>query len=652
MITYSKLSQLPLGKVTASGWLREQLERNKNGMGGHLDELEPRMIATPYTTKETEPSWGEARKAGWGAEISGNYWTGLIELAFTLNDNELIAKAEKWVNEVLSYQREDGYLGTYTETDDFFDDYNAWGTGCGMNALLAYYEATGREDVLNAVYRCMLWFCNNWAGNKKTRYAGVSITECMAKCYRYTGDKRLIDFCEDYYTFLRDNDLFDISLEAMLSERLHYNSHHGAGYVNHMGQPAEVYAINGDRRYLDASVNAYKKVKTKAIQKTGGVTCESEYLAPIGSNVETEYCGFAMYNKSLAVLAAVTGETCYSDDMERVVFNGAQGARKKDEKAIAYLSSPNQIFATAHSSYADHHHHQVYAPCVPVACCAVMSVRILPEFIKGIALTDTDGNLYFSVYAPADVDFAPFKIHIDTLYPFRDTIKFHIKTDKSCKKVLYFRIPEWCGNAKLYVNGEIQNVECTASTYVGLEREWHDCDIVTLKLPMKVRVSKVNDNDRFHLNPIAIEYGPLLFSLPIPEKWQAYAGSPITPLPEGWYWYNVYPDNKQSNLDVYDNMGMLKHLITYNVAIDENISPDEIEIIEQDRNGYVWENPLVKLRLTAYKAPYSYPPYPSKTFEPYCENGKAYVTDKLDIELVPYGCTSLRISYFPRADLL
>lgn len=58
MITYSKLSQLPLGKVTASGWLREQLERNKNGMGGHLDELEPRMIATPYTTKETEPSWG------------------------------------------------------------------------------------------------------------------------------------------------------------------------------------------------------------------------------------------------------------------------------------------------------------------------------------------------------------------------------------------------------------------------------------------------------------------------------------------------------------------------------------------------------------------------------------------------------------------
>ena len=56
------------------------------------------MIATPYTTRETEPSWGAARKAGWGAEISGNYWNGLIELAYTLDDEELKKKASVWVD--------------------------------------------------------------------------------------------------------------------------------------------------------------------------------------------------------------------------------------------------------------------------------------------------------------------------------------------------------------------------------------------------------------------------------------------------------------------------------------------------------------------------------------------------------------------------
>lgn len=655
---HAKLKQLPLGHVVASGWLREQLLRNKDGIGGHLPELEPRMIATPYTTKETEPRWGEARKAGWGAEISGNYWNGLVELAFTLNDDELKAKAEKWVNEVLSYQRVDGYLGTYTETDNLFDDYNAWGTYCGMNALMAYYEATGRTDVLTAVHRCFLWFCNNWVGDRKTRYGGVSITEGMMRCYHHTGDRRLLQFCEDYYAFLSKNDLFDLSLDAMNSDQLHYNSNHGAGYANHIGQPAEVYTGNGDPHYLKASINAFRKCKSKVVHITGGITCESEYLVPLGSNVETEYCGFAMYLKSLAELSRITGDTIYGDEMERVAFNGAQGARKKDERAIAYLTSPNQVFATSSSSYADGLH-QVYAPCVPVSCCPVMSVRILPEFICGMVLTDVtddptgeiDGDLYFAAYAPVNIIHGRMHIDVVTLYPFRDHIDFRISLADPLEKTLHFRIPAWCNNAALSINGETQAVECIPATYTQLKHIWADGDVITLRLPMEVRISKMNDSDRSSLYPMAVEYGALVFALPVPERWEAWDGKPVSPLPEGWHWYNVYPDNKESSLDVYDNMGMRKHLINYNVALDENIQPADVDVHLCEPDGYPWEKPFIKMMLPAYKAPYSYPPYPSKTFEPYCEDGKAYVTDRLKIELIPYGCTSLRITYIPRADL-
>ena len=55
---YNKLSMLPLGSINPRGWMLEQLRRNKEGLGGNLPKLEPRMIATPYTTRETEPSWG------------------------------------------------------------------------------------------------------------------------------------------------------------------------------------------------------------------------------------------------------------------------------------------------------------------------------------------------------------------------------------------------------------------------------------------------------------------------------------------------------------------------------------------------------------------------------------------------------------------
>ena len=55
---YKKLSPFRLGEITAEGWILEQLKRNKDGLGGHLDELEPLMMRTPYTERRTERNWG------------------------------------------------------------------------------------------------------------------------------------------------------------------------------------------------------------------------------------------------------------------------------------------------------------------------------------------------------------------------------------------------------------------------------------------------------------------------------------------------------------------------------------------------------------------------------------------------------------------
>ena len=650
MKNYSALKQLPLGRVNPRGWLLEQLKRNKDGIGGHLPELEPRMIATPYTTRETEPTWGEERKAGWGAEISGNYWNGLIELAYTLNDEELKAMATKWVDEVLANRRDDGYLGTYTDNDDMFDDYNAWGASCGMRGLLSYYSATGRRDVLDAVHDCMLWFCRNWAGDKKTRYAGIDIVTVMSECYSYTGDERLTRFCEEYYDFLERNDLFDQSLSALLSPHLHYNSNHGSAYAHGMSYPLSVYMMNGDKKYFDAAISSYRKARDKVIQKTGGITCESEYLAPLGATVETEYCGIAMYNEALGRFLYVTADPEYADQIERTVFNAGEGARKKDEKAIAYLHSPNQVFATDFSSSADHHH-QVYAPCVPVACCPVMSVRLLPEFLRNSAMTGPDGSLWIAAYMPCRIDAGDIVLETETLYPFRDIIEYKVSTKAPVKKTLHFRIPCWCEGASISVNGHSVNAECRAKSFAELTGEWKDGDVISLALPMTVRVDHVDDSDRSSNFPVTFEYGPLLYALQVPESWDAYPGKPVTPLPEGWHWYNVNPVIPASGLDVYDDMGMRKHLISWNVAVDENITADAVKVEKTAPEGYPWENPPVKLRVPGFKAPYSYPPYPCKTFEPYGDKGRVYVTKELEIELVPFGCTALRISYFPRADL-
>ena len=96
---------------------------------------------------------------------------------------------------------------------------------------------------------------------------------------------------------------------------------------------------------------------------------------------------------------------------------------------------------------------------------------------------------------------------------------------------------------------------------------------------------------------------------------------------------------------MHERLGLRKNQIFWNIALDDALSPDDIKVELCDNGGYVWEDPKIKLHLTGYKAPYLCAPYPTRTFEPFGE--KQTVTHKIKVTLVPYGCTNLRITYFP-----
>ncbi len=646
MKRHFKLDRLPLGGVKAAGYLKEQLERLRDGIGGHLDELEPEMIAKPYVEDWYVPVWTEDTQCGWSAEISGNYWTGLVMLAYTLNDENLIKKAEKWVDGVLATQREDGYMGTYRKPDaPIYQDFNAWGTGCGMRALLLFYEATGREDVLEAVYRCLLWFCEEWAGDKKTIYGGVTIVEAMTWCYRFRADERLIAFCEDYYTFLSKYHPFHNALEDYLNDELPYNSCHSAGYGKFACQPAALYDATGNPQHLEATRKAMEKVRAHCMHPSGGVVSNSEYLGPPSALGETEYCTMTFFQGTYEMMACATGEAVYGDYTEQIFFNAAQGARKKDERAIAYMSAPNQIFATEHSGR--FHDMQVYAPCYPTSCCPVNAVILPPDYVRSMVLKDTVGGLYFNLYGPCEVTDGDIKVTEDTMYPFRNEVRFTVSG--AGERPLYFRIPQWSEGFTLAVNGEALNLQTEESGYVKVARTWTDGDVVSLTFAASPKVVHIDDKDASGQYPLAFTYGALLFALPIPEKWTPIAGSPNTPLPQGWTWYNAVPDFRQDDpsLEVYDSMSRVRERTPWNVAVDEQISSEELRVCEQETSGYVWENPQIKLCLQGYKAPLAYAPYIDRTAELY--GAYQEVTHPVDVELVPYGCTNLRITYFPRA---
>ncbi len=180
-----------------------------------------------------------------------------------------------------------------------------------------------------------------------------------------------------------------------------------------------------------------------------------------------------------------------------------------------------------------------------------------------------------------------------------------------------------------------------------IERDWQAGDTITLCLPMQVSVVQVDDRDLMNKQPLAVEYGPLLFALPISEEWKPYPGKPVTPVSEDWYWFQVRPKEVPMDAVVHNMYGRYA-ASEYNYAMHPDTRAEDIRVELCDPAGYVWEQPPLRLIAPLHKAKYAYPTYPRTNIEVYDAPVPADPTPQPKA-LVPFGCTARRISYFPRA---
>ncbi len=331
------------------------------------------------------------------------------------------------------------------------------------------------------------------------------------------------------------------------------------------------------------------------------------------------------------------------DLTERILFNGAEGARKKDERAIAYNTSPNQFMASMTSElFANGQEFGVYAPNFHVACCPAQSTRICPEYVRGMCLTNLAGDLVFPVYGPChinkkDAQTGLWSIEEETNYPFEETIRVKIATEKPGQKLLRFRLPDWCENYSVLINGK----KWTGSPkdhWIDLNRVWHN-DLVELTFTMQPKIVPIKDV-YFQKEPLrTIQCGPLLFALKYKEKWTPVQGNPLTPLPKDWNWFNVTCD------------GIPGFFALDLKALDQG---KNIKKVQKKTEGYPWEDPPLILEVPMVRAQkYAWPRHfgtHQHTLLPY---GNPVTSDPnaapAPIQLVPFGCTVLRLTAFPVA---
>ena len=640
------LEPLKPGEIVAHGWLKGQLELSLSGMGGHLGEIEPDQMEKPYVTRDFNPANGARGLVGWCAEMGGEYALGAAMLAYTLGDSALIAKAAGRVKAAMSLQEADGYLGAYRSGDNRQEDYNAWGCHFFYNAMLLEYYRTGDKSILDAVHRGLLWFVKNWAGDRKTDYVGPTIIGPASVVYRLTGDRRLLDFCAEYAAWLDKPGRKHGA--TFTTFPLHRHAYHVAALAVRTKLPA-VLALAADRQdLLDAAFKAHRDFHDGVgWQATYAPCADGEWTAAPSCVGETEYCDYIFYLDLFQWFVSLTGDTSYADAIERIVFNGAQGARAKDERTIGYMTSPNQWYATRKSSrWGPEPFYGVYAPNVNAACCPANSIRLYPQYVMNAVLHE-GRDLRVMNYGPyavrTAIDGAAVSVESATDYPFDGRITFRVRAE-GWRGSLRLRRPAWAESVSVTRNGKMCALRDEGGV-LTVEGPWcKEGETVIVDFGWSPVVKTVRDRD-FVKEPLkTVEWGALVFAQPVEETWTpvprpkpGWGADEAPPQPKEWAWFDVMCRNEP---------------VPY--ALPQGLSPKDIQVVRGVTGKLPWQKPSVKLLVPMVRASAAYPPESRDGIHTPKPSQGIVVPDagatRETVELIPFGATCLRTTCFPTAE--
>jgi len=528
----SRLIKLPIGSIKPQGWLRGQLELEAKGMTGRLQEISP-------WCKFEGNAWVDPNGQGHSGWEELPYWLkGYGDLGYVLGDRTIIKQTRKWIDGVLSSQEADGWFGPRANKTGLKEKKAAtgkpdlWPHMVMCNVLQSYYEFSGDDRVLPFLTKYFRWLNTqpdeNFGAGYWPRIRFGDNIETLYWLYNRTGEPWMLDLARRIHENMQD-----------WTSGVH--NWHNVNMAQGFREPGVFYVQSKDETFMRAAERNYETIMDLYGRFPGGGFAGDENCRPGYTDPRQgfETCGIIEFMHSFEMLAKISANPLWADRCEDIAFNSLPAALTPDLKALHYLTCPNQIQLDKENKSPEIQNRGTmfsYSPFEPYRCCQHNVSHGWPYYAEELWLATGDRGLCSSLYSASEVTAkvgtgATVKITEETDYPFGDTVTLKLSIPQAAKFPLYLRIPRWCENASVRVNGKKARVVAKPVEYLVLEREWKDGDTVVLRLPMQVTVRKWEKNQ----NAVSVNYGPLTFSLKIGEHWARCGGT------DAWPEWEVFP---------------------------------------------------------------------------------------------------------------
>ncbi|HLF89786.1 MAG TPA: beta-L-arabinofuranosidase domain-containing protein, partial [Anaerolineales bacterium] len=450
------------------------------------------------------------------------------EVATTSLPGEFEQRVDGAIEAILAAQQPDGYLNTafmddkaaqrWTNLRDLHELYCA---GHFIQAAITHYRTTADEKLLTAALRLSDLICTTFGLAEQGKIPGVpghqEIEIALVELYRLTRDLKYLEQAQ-YFLDARGRGL--IGGNPYHQDHKPYRTltrHAGhavrALYMNIAA--ADLYLETGDPTLLETLTRLWVHATSRQMYITGGFGARhsgesfgDDYELPNGRAYAETCAAIAsvMWNYRMVIL---TCDARYTDLLEHTLYNAVLPGLSADAQHYFYVNP----LANDGGDVTIAHRRQPWFPC---ACCPPNLARLLASLPCYFYSLSDDNALWIHLYADNTVnltlpDSMPLTLEVRTSYPWQGDIT--LTTRGAATFALHLRLPGWCPDPTLTLNGSPLDHSLTPGTYHKISRTWTDGDSLTLHLPMPVRILESHPAVAENTGKIAFQRGPVLYCL-------------------------------------------------------------------------------------------------------------------------------------------
>ncbi len=525
-------------------------------VAGKLKELR-HQFGEEYGKSEKLPFiWGESPS---DLQNPGDHFYGFVfqdsdfskwieAVAYSLTqhpDPELETTADEAIDIVCKAQLDNGYLDTYyiiSDVNQAFtnlrDAHELYCFGHLTEGAVAYYQATGKDKLLNAARRFADYIDSKFGAEegKLHGYPGHEIAEmALVRLYEVTGEVKYLKLSK-YFIDERGKapNYFDkeqgISTEINGAERSEYvynQAHkpvreqteavgHAVRAVYLYSGMADVARLTGDKELFAACDRLFDSITKKRMYVTGGIGATHmgeafsfDYDLP-NDTAYAETCaaiGLVFFARRMLQICP---NRKYADVMERALYNAVLSGMALDGKSFFYVNplevNPESCKKDERKNHVKHMRQKWFG----CACCPPNIARLLSSIVS-YAYSENEDTVFTHLYiggtlhkkfTEGEVTFT-----IESGFPWNGEVKIHAQADTPVRGTLALRIPGWVKDAPKLSGAEYKD------GYLYITKKWKNSDEICLNFPMDIRVMMANTNVREDSGKLCVMRGPIVYCL-------------------------------------------------------------------------------------------------------------------------------------------